>query len=103
MSTTNPDITEDITESSLPSAFFKKRPTADHTINENTCDDTNNTQIEDDSTTTLMEKEGKLDNIWRSINTLHDICTQRNYSRAVNKRTLDEVDRFEEGVEKWVR
>lgn len=104
-STTNPDVTEDITKSSLPEGFAsKKRFIAGQNAGETIEDETNTTEeFADVSTTTFMEKEGKMDNIWRRINTSHDMLNQRNYSRAVKKRTLEEADRFEEKVENWVR
>lgn len=43
------------------------------------------------------------DNIWRGINKIHDLKTQRNYERVVHKRTLSEIEEFENKVESWMK
>lgn len=69
-----------------------------------TNDDSNSTattQTTEENTSTLIEKEGKADNIWRTVGSFANIRTQRNYDRVVKKQTLAEIEDFEEKVEAW--
>lgn len=54
------------------------------------------------STITLLQKEHAVDNIWRAVGNLTNIRTQRNYERVIKKRTLQEMERFEEKAEGWL-
>lgn len=48
-----------------------------------------------------MQKEGGAENIWRSVGNLATYRTQRNYDQVMKKRTLAELEDFEEKVEGW--
>lgn len=98
------DITEDISESSLP-------PRAGRAANAtNAHDDSYNLEtsitdpaVAETSMTTLMQKEYAVDNMWRGLSMIHDSRTQRNYERVVHKRTLSEIEEFEAKVETWMK
>lgn len=103
----NDDIIEDILESSLPRNFPRITNRNDgngaQTGPSNSVDSECTEQLTGVTTTTWIEKEGKVDDIWRLLNTLNRIQSQRNHTRAVNKRTIKEIDAFEEKVESWVK
>lgn len=101
---THPDITEEIVESTLP-ANFRQNINCDALEGSQS---TRSTSAASESTpvyitTTQMERKGKLDKIWQSLITLNRIQCQKNYNRAANKWTIEEIDNFKEKVEGWVK
>lgn len=53
------------------------------------------------STLAPIEKEGLTDNIWQTVNTIARLRTQRNYDWVVRKRTIAELERFEEKINEF--
>lgn len=50
-----------------------------------------------------MQKEGSTDNIWQNVNTISSLRTQRNYDPVVTKRTIEEIEEFEDKIEEFVK
>lgn len=103
----DPDVTEDITESSLPPQFHREMSSTPHL--QKASDIASLTAAEGTSrssgvsTNMLMQKEGSTENIWRIVNTIGRVRTQRNYECIVTKRTLQEIEDFEEKAEEFAK
>lgn len=100
------DAMEDITESSLPMCF--QRPQRSTLNNKDTIGISSSTnkrtrESSGDSTNLFMQKEGSTDNIWQNVNTISSLRTQRNYDPVVTKRTIEEIEEFEDKIEEFVK
>lgn len=97
--------TEHITESSLPPEFQARAGPSRQSLERFNPSSTNidTSAINDESTNVVMQKEGALDNVWRLVNTISSLKTQRNYERIVTKRTVARIEDFEEKAEEFLK